>query len=141
MSVFVKTNYWYKDTGKSNKWKKIINDEYVSDKEFLRISSDIDEAQVFHSEERVIEFFVQNIINKKEWAQLSLNSNDIFTCQDCKKKTTRGEIRKIWKQISFCKEESKRYYCGCNGWDQHYFYKLLYAFSSVGNEKNKRVIN
>ena len=45
------------------------------------------------------------------------NSNDIFTCQDCKKKTTRGDIRKIWKQIPFVKEESKRYYCGCNGWD------------------------
>ena len=48
------------------------------------------------------------------------NSNDIFTCQDCKKKTPRGEIRKIWKQIPFVKEESKRYYCGCNGWGQHY---------------------
>lgn len=45
------------------------------------------------------------------------NSNDVFTCQDCKKKTTRDEIRKIWKRIPFCKEESKIYYCGCNGWD------------------------
>ena len=33
------------------------------------------------------------------------NSNDIFTCQDCKKKTPRGEIRKIWKQIPFVKED------------------------------------
>lgn len=45
------------------------------------------------------------------------NSRDIFTCEDCKKKTTRGEIRKIWTSIPLCEEESKRYYCGCNGWD------------------------
>lgn len=45
------------------------------------------------------------------------NSNDIFTCQNCKMKTTRGDIRKIWRQILFVKEESKRYYCSCNGWD------------------------
>jgi len=45
------------------------------------------------------------------------NGNDIFTCQDCKKKSLRCEIRKIWKQIPFSKEETKKYYCGCNGWN------------------------
>jgi len=45
------------------------------------------------------------------------NKDDVFTCQDCKKKTTRGEIRKIWSSIPFAEEEGKKYYCGCNGWD------------------------
>ena len=45
------------------------------------------------------------------------NKDDVFTCQYCKKKTTRVEIRKIWNQIPFCEEESKKYYCGCMGWD------------------------
>ena len=39
------------------------------------------------------------------------NSTDIFICTSCKKKTTRGEIRKKWNQIPFCREESKKYYC------------------------------
>jgi hypothetical protein len=45
------------------------------------------------------------------------NRNDLFTCQDCKESKTRGLIRKIWRSIPFGKEDSKKYYCGCNGWD------------------------
>ena len=45
------------------------------------------------------------------------NENDIFTCDYCKKTTTRKEIRKIRISIPFCKEELKTYYCGCMGWD------------------------
>jgi len=45
------------------------------------------------------------------------NGTDIFTCQDCKKQTTRKAIRTIWKSIPFGKEETKQYYCGCNGWN------------------------
>lgn len=44
------------------------------------------------------------------------DNNDVFTCQDCKKKKTRDEILKIWKKIPFVNEDNKRYYCGCNGW-------------------------
>lgn len=54
---------------------------------------------------------------KKEQELTEENKNDVFTCTECKKKTTRGEIRKIWNSIPFCKEETKQYYCGCHGWD------------------------
>ena len=45
------------------------------------------------------------------------NTSDVFKCQDCKSKTTRGEIRKKWTSIPFCNEADKTYYCGCSGWD------------------------
>jgi hypothetical protein len=45
------------------------------------------------------------------------NSNDVFTCKDCRCKTTRGDIRKKWKQIPFVEEETNNYYCGCSGWN------------------------
>ena len=54
---------------------------------------------------------------EKEQKLIEKNKDDIFTCQSCGKKMTRGEIRKIWDVIPFCKEDSKTYYCGCNGWD------------------------
>lgn len=53
----------------------------------------------------------------KESELTEKNKGDVFTCQDCKGKTTRGEIRKIWSSIPFCDEAKKVYYCGCNGWD------------------------
>ena len=54
---------------------------------------------------------------KTEIELSDLNKGDVFKCAECKKKTTRGEIRKIWNSIPFCNEEDKTYYCGCSGWD------------------------
>ena len=45
------------------------------------------------------------------------NKSDEFKCQACPKKTTRGEIRKIWNSIPFVNEDKKTYYCGCMGWE------------------------
>ena len=67
-------------------------------------------------EDRLSELQIKNFKMSDEKKLNKENSNDIFTCQDCKIKTTRGEIRQKWKQIPFCEEKSKRYYCGCNGW-------------------------
>jgi hypothetical protein len=53
--------------------------------------------------------------NEKELTQE--NAKDVFTCTECRKKTTREEIRKIWTSIPFVKEAEKTYYCGCRGWD------------------------
>lgn len=45
------------------------------------------------------------------------NKDNIFKCSSCRKTATRGEIRKIWKSIPFCKEDRQEYYCGCDGWN------------------------
>ena len=43
--------------------------------------------------------------------------NDVFRCTDCGKERTRKQIRKNWLGIPFGKEDKKKYYCGCHGWD------------------------
>lgn len=55
--------------------------------------------------------------DKNEQPLSDSNKTDVFKCTDCKKTTTRGEIRKKWKHIPFGNEERKTYYCGCYGWD------------------------
>lgn len=55
-------------------------------------------------------------VDKNEKELTPETENDVFTCM-CGKSKTRKEIRKIWKSIPFGKEDEKRYYCGCMGWD------------------------
>jgi hypothetical protein len=57
------------------------------------------------------------MVNYEEKELTEENKDDVFTCQDCKKETIRGEIRKIFTKIPFCMEDAKQYYCGCNGWE------------------------
>ena len=58
-----------------------------------------------------------SMVNYEEKELTEENKDDVFTCQDCKKETIRGEIRKIFTKIPFCMEDAKQYYCGCNGWE------------------------
>lgn len=43
--------------------------------------------------------------------------DDIFRCGHCGKEKTRKELLKRWVKIPFGREEEKRYYCGCHGWN------------------------
>jgi hypothetical protein len=61
---------------------------------------------------------VKTIVQELIYNELTENnSNDIFTCNDCKKGKKRSDIKKVWKHIPFAEEEVKKYYCGCNGWN------------------------
>jgi len=57
------------------------------------------------------------MIDENEKELTPETENDIFSCSQCGKTRTRKEIRKIWKGIPFGKEDKKKYYCGCHGWD------------------------